>query len=83
MAEKESMGTLVVRTLLTFCLSFLGSFIINHSGLKPKGFRSRTCAYFFLGIVTLTVYSWVASICNLAFDPNKDRNIGYKNEAQS
>ena len=77
MAEKDGMLILIVRMLLTFFLGFIGSFIINHFGLKPEGFKSRTCAYFFLGIVTLGIYELVASVCNLAFDPNKDKNIGY------
>lgn len=67
----------VVRFLLTFFLGFIGSFIINHTDLKPSGYYSRTCAYFFLSIITFGIYGLVASICNLVFDPNKERNIGY------
>lgn len=67
----------VVRFLLTFFLGFIGSFIINHTSLKPEGFKSRTLAYFFLGLVTLGIYELVASICNLTFDPSKPNNIGY------
>lgn len=73
-------GTKIVRFLLTFFLGFIGSFIINHTSLKPDGFKSRTLAYFFLSIVTLGIYELVASICNLAFDPNKPNNIGYFQE---
>ena len=67
----------VVRFLLTFFLGWIGSLIINHSGLKPEGYTCRTAAYFFLSIVTFGVYALVASICNLSFDPAKAKNIGY------
>ena len=65
------------RFALTFFLGFLGSFIINHTSLKPDGWKSRTCAYFFLCIITFGIYNLVASICNFSFDPNKPSNIGY------
>ena len=31
-----------------------------------------------LSLITFGIYPLVASICNLTFDPNKERNIGYK-----
>lgn len=68
----------IVRFLLTFFLGFIGSIIINHSSLKPEGFTSRSWAYFILAYVTFGIYPLVASICNLFFDPAKDKNIGYK-----
>ena len=67
----------LVRFLLTFFLGFIGSLIINHTSLKPDGWKSRTLAYFFLSIVTFGIYELVASICNLVFDPAKPSNIGY------
>ncbi len=67
----------LVRFLLTFFLGWIGSVIINHTSLKPDGFKSRSLAYFFLSIVTCGIYGLVASICNLTFDPNKSSNIGY------
>ncbi|MBO5286677.1 MAG: hypothetical protein J6B34_00985 [Clostridia bacterium] len=67
----------LVRFLLTFFLGWIGSFIINHTSLKPEGFKSRTLAYFFLSYITLGIYGLVASICNLTFDPEKNSNIGY------
>ena len=67
----------VVRFLLTFFLGWIGSLIINHTSLKPEGFKSRTMAYFFLGYVTFGIYGLVAAICNLTFDPAKASNIGY------
>ena len=70
----------VVRFLLTFFLGWIGSLIINHTSLKPEGYTSRTLAYFFLSIITFGIYELVASICNLFFDPTKDRNIGYKKD---
>ena len=70
----------LVRFLLTFFLGFIGSFIINHTQLKPIGWRSRTLAYFFLSIITFGIYEFVASICNFTFDPNKESNIGYYKE---
>ena len=70
----------IVRFLLTFFLGFIGSIIINHSSLKPEGFTSRSWAYFILAYVTFGIYPLVASICNLFFDPAKDKNIGYKKD---
>lgn len=70
----------LVRFLLTFFLGWIGSIIINHTSLKPEGFTSRTGSYFFLTIFTFGIYELVASICNLSFDPSKDKNIGYKKD---
>ncbi|MBO4940105.1 MAG: hypothetical protein J6D30_03655 [Clostridia bacterium] len=70
----------LTRFLLTFFLGFIGSIIINHSSLKPNGYSSRTLAYFFLSFVTFDIYPLVASICNLSFDPNNARNIGYSKD---
>ncbi len=70
----------LVRFLLTFFLGCIGSIIINHSSLKPEGFKSRSWAYFLLGLITFGIYDLVASICNLTFDPSKDKNIGYVKE---
>lgn len=67
----------LVRFLLTFFLGWIGSVIINHSDLKPDGFKSRTLAYVFLTIITCGIYWLVASICNLSFDPGKPSNVGY------
>ena len=67
----------LVRFLLTFFLGWIGSVIINHTSLKPDGFKSRSLAYFFLSIITCGIYGLVASICNLTFDANKNSNIGY------
>lgn len=71
------MDVKLIRFLLTFFLGWIGSIIINHTSLKPDGYTSRSLAYFFLSIVTLGIYALVASICNLFFDPEKERNIGY------
>ena len=71
----------LVRFLLTFFLGWIGCLIINFTSLKPEGFRARTLAYLFLGIITFGIYDLVASICNFIFDPSKDRNIGYRKEA--
>ena len=68
----------LIRCLLTFFLSWIGSIIINHTSLKPEGYTSRTLAYFFLSYFTFGIYPLVAAICNLFFDPAKERNIGYK-----
>ncbi len=70
----------LVRFLLTFFLGWIGSLVINHTSLKPAGFKSRTLAYFFLTMITFGIYGLVASICNLTFDPNKEKNIGYIKE---
>ena len=70
----------LVRFLLTFFLGWIGSLIINHSSLKPEGFTSRTGAYILLTMITFGIYGLVASICNLTFDPTKDKNIGYRKD---
>jgi hypothetical protein len=70
----------LVRFLLTFLLGPIGSIVINHSSLKPEGFKSRTLAYFFLSILTFGIYGLVAAIANLSFDPKKTSNIGYIKE---
>ncbi|MBQ9117747.1 MAG: hypothetical protein IJY11_00900 [Clostridia bacterium] len=67
----------IARFLLTFLLGFIGSFIINHTTLKPNGWKSRTCAYFFLSMITFGIYGLVASICNLTFNEGQGSNIGY------
>ena len=67
----------VARFLLTFFLGWIGSFIINHTALRPTGYYSRTVAYFFLTMITFGIYGVVASSCNLTFNPDQDRNIGY------
>ena len=67
----------LVRFLLTFFLGFIGSFIINHTSLKSNGWKSRTCACFFLAIVTFGIYPLVASICNFSFKESAGNNIGY------
>ena len=68
----------IIRFLLTFFLGWIGSLIINLTSLKPKGYKSRTLAYFFLSMITFGIYGLVASICNLTFDPKKGSVIGYK-----
>lgn len=70
----------LVRFLLTFFLGWIGSLIINLTDLKPAGYKSRTLAYLFLSMVTFGIYGLVASICNLTFDPSKEKNIGYVKE---
>lgn len=70
----------LVRFLLTFFLGWIGSLIINHSSFKPEGYSSRTAAYFFLPMITFGIYGLVASICNLTFDPAKEKNIGYSKD---
>ncbi len=69
-----------IRFLLTFFLGFVGSYIINHTSLKPDGWTSRTYCYFFLGFITLGIYSLIASICNFSFDAEQSSNIGYIKE---
>ena len=74
------MDNKTARFLLTFFLGWIGSLIINLTSLKPEGFKSRTLAYIFLTIITFGIYGLVASICNLFFDPAKEKNIGYKKD---
>ncbi len=68
----------LIRFILTFFLGFIGSIIINHTSLKPEGWTSRSWLYFLLTYVTFGIYPLVASICNIFFDPAKEKNIGYK-----
>lgn len=75
--EFSNDGNRVARFLLTFFLGFIGSFVINHTSLKPQNWKSRTCAYFFWGIITWGIYPLIASICNFTFNPNQSSNIGY------
>ena len=70
----------LIRFILTFFLGWIGSLIINHTSFKPEGWTSRTLAYLLLSIVTCGIYGIVASIFNLFFDPNKEKNIGYKKD---
>jgi hypothetical protein len=70
-------GKNVVRFCLTFFFGFIGSFIINHTSLKPNGWKSRTCSYFFLTYLTFGIYPLVTSLCNFSFNANKSSNIGY------
>lgn len=74
------MDNKLARFLLTFFLGWIGSLVINHTSLKPEGYTSRTGAYLLLSMVTLGIYGLVASICNLTFDPAKEKNIGYKKD---
>ena len=68
----------IARFLLTFFLGFIGSIVINHTNLKPNGYTCRTGAYFWATLFTFGIYGLVACICNLTFDPTKEKNIGYK-----
>ncbi len=67
----------IVRFLLTFMFGWIGSVIINHSNLRPEGYKCRTGAYFWLTGLTCGIYPTVASICNICFTPG-EKNIGYK-----
>lgn len=70
-------GKNAARFALTFFLGWIGSFIINHTALKPMGWKSRTCSYFFWGMLTCGIYSLVASICNFSFNVKDASNVGY------
>lgn len=70
-------GKNAARFALTFFFGWIGSFIINHTGLKPMGWKSRTCSYFFWGMLTCGIYSLVASICNFSFNVKDSSNVGY------
>lgn len=70
----------VKRFFLILFLGWIGSIIINHSGLKPEGYTSRTGAYFWLSGLTLGIYPLVAMINQFKFDPAREKNIGYKKD---
>ncbi len=74
---KSNDGKNTVRFFLTLLFGFFGSFIINHTNLKPNGWKSRTCAYFFWGWITCGIYSLIASFCNFSFNAKQSSNIGY------
>ncbi len=78
--EKSETRYAVARFLLVFCLGWIGSYAINHSRLKPQGWKSRTFAYFFLSFLTLGLYSIIVPIYNLVFDPTAATNVGYIKE---
>ena len=80
--QQEVENKNLIRFLLTFFLGWIGSLIINHTSLKPKGYTCRTGAYFILSILTWDIYPLVASICNFFFDPKKPSNIGYKKDEE-
>ena len=67
----------IVRFLLTWFLGWIGCVIINHSNLRPEGYKCRTGAYFWLTPLTCGIYPMVASICNISFTAG-EKNIGYK-----
>lgn len=70
----------LVRFLLTFFLGWIGSLVINLTSLKPAGYKSNTFGYIVFSLLTFGIYGLVASICNLTFDPSKEKNIGYVKE---
>jgi len=67
----------VVRFILVLFLGFIGSFIVNHTSLKPQGWKSRTLGIFGWSIITFGIYGFVVAVCNLVFDSSKQSNIGY------
>ena len=70
----------IIRALLIWFLGFIGGIIINKTGLKPEGSKARVGALIGLDILTCTIYSRVVAICSLFFNPEKEKNIGYKKE---
>ncbi len=79
--DEENNNKKLARFLLTFLLGWIGSVVINHSVLKPRGYVSRSWAYFWFAILTLGLYPTIASIFNWTFNPYYERNIGYKRES--
>lgn len=80
MSEQQTDNKNFARFLLIFFLGAIGSFIINHSSLRPKGWRSRTCGIFFWSILTFGIYWIVVAIANLSFTNNavgQSSHIGY------
>lgn len=67
------------RFLLLFFLGFLGSFIINHSKLKPNGFIACTGWQFIL--TPVPIYRLATAIATLSFNSEKLNNLGYKRDA--
>ena len=74
---QETFERKLARGLLIWFLWFIGSLIINRSSLKPVGWQSRTAGLIGWGLLTLGVYNIVVAICNIAFEPSAESNIGY------
>ena len=60
----------LVRFLLTFFLGWIGSLIINHSSLKPEGFKSRfniDCSHvtFILNLYSFNIYLVTKHSCSI------------------
>ena len=70
----------IIRALLILFLGPIGSIIINNTSLKPEGYTCRTGAHWVLWFVTCGIYTVVAAICCLTFDPAKEKNIGFKKD---
>jgi hypothetical protein len=77
---QENIVRKIVRGLLIWFLWFIGSLIINHSSLKPQGWKSRTAGLIGWGILTFGIYVLVVAICQLIFEPKSSSNIGYIKE---
>ena len=81
----------LARFLLTFFLGWIGSLIINHTSLKPNGWKSRTWAYFFWPMLTFGIYGLLHQYVifhlthqnNLMLVTNKTKNINYKRNLDS
>ena len=71
------LGKNFLRFMLVFCLGFIGCFIINHTSLKPNGWKARTYLCFFLGLITMGIFQIVLSIYYLSFSESNPSNFGY------
>lgn len=69
-------GKRLSRAMLVLSLGFLGSFIINHSGLRIQNFTSRTGMYFIFS--SSGIYNLIGFFSNLCFDPHSAHNSTYK-----
>ena len=67
----------IIRALLIFFLGWIGSVIINHSGLKPEGWTSRS---WLIALIPFGIFQLIAVVGAFLFDPAKESNIGYKKD---
>ena len=69
----------VGRFFLIYCLGWIGSLIINHTSLKPEGWKSRTKAYFWLWLIPPVgaIHQIVGAFAQFTFNGDTESNVGY------
>ena len=72
------MDNKVIRALLLFLLSGLGSYIINNSSYKLDGYKFRTGYIFLIDVFTGSLFSKICAIffCLSNLDPASGKDLG-------